>query len=250
MQCFIIKKEKNIILTQIFNQSLKIWKIFYIRNKKAVDFGHMSHILCERAWVMWTKQAVRYRDGTKGGASSCLFLLCILLLLLLLHGFSIFTFQVLIRINILPVFKPEILKTKLVEDVSVSYSFTTHQPAWLRNALVFLVQGTVSPLKGTLAPFLGIYEHFQSVLVGCEMPQGKKGKKQKTHQVKEARLKTQTSRFRLVSWFWTSQFTVLSNYVKCKAIITRYPIEITHSTSEGVGGNVYPSAYVKNLPTQ
>lgn len=168
MQGFIIKKEKNIILTQIFNQSLKIRKIFYIRNKEAVDFGHMSHIFCEGAWVMWTKQAVRYGDGTKGGASSCLFLFCILLLLLL-HGFSILTFQVLIRINILPVFKPEISKTKLV-DVSVSYSFTTHQSAWLRNALVFLVQGTVNPLKGALAPFLGIYEHFQSVLVGCEMP--------------------------------------------------------------------------------
>lgn len=118
---------------------------------------------------MWTKQAVRYGDGTKGGASSCLFLLCILLLLLL-RGFSILTFQVLIRINILPVFKPEISKTKLVEDVSVSHSFTTHQSAWLRNALVFLVQGTVNPLKGALAPFLGIYEHFQSVLVGCETP--------------------------------------------------------------------------------
>ena len=49
MQGFIIKKEKNIILTQIFNQSLKIRKIFYIRNKEAVDFGHMSHIFCEGA---------------------------------------------------------------------------------------------------------------------------------------------------------------------------------------------------------
>lgn len=129
----------------------------------------MSHILREGAWVMWTKQAVRYGNGTKGGASSCLFLLCILLFLLLLRGFSILTFQVLIRINILPVFKPEISKTKLVEDVSVSYSFTTHQPARLRKALVFLVQGTVNPLKGALAPFLGIYEHFQSMLVGCGM---------------------------------------------------------------------------------
>lgn len=53
--------------------------------------------------MMGTKQAVSYGDGATRGASSSLFLRC-----LLLRGCSILTFQFLIRINILPVCKPEI----------------------------------------------------------------------------------------------------------------------------------------------
>lgn len=162
MWYFVIQKEKTAELTQIFNQSLKIGKILHIRNKEAVHFSHMSHILREGAWMMGTKQAVSYGDGTTRGASSSLFLRCCLLL----RGCSILTFQLLIRINILPVCKPEIWKTKLAEDLKVSQSSTTHRSAWLRNAFTLLFQRTVNPLKEARAPFLCIYEHMQSASGG------------------------------------------------------------------------------------